>query len=77
MLKIKLVRFGKKNQPFYRIVLTQAKKKLKGRYLELLGTYDPLVKPFRFKIDKEKYADWLKKGAKPTERIASLMKKPA
>ena len=75
MLKIKLVRFGKKHQPSYRIVAVEAKSKLNGKYLEQVGFYDPLTKPHTVHIDKQKYANWLKKGAQPTERVRSLAKK--
>lgn len=75
MLKIKLVRFGKKHQPSYRIVVVEAKSKLKGKYIEQVGFYDPLTKPHTVRIDKQKYAGWLKKGAQPTDRVRNLAKK--
>ena len=75
MLKIKLIRFGKKHQPSYRIVVVEAKSKLKGKYLEQVGSYVPLTKPHTVRIDKQKYTSWLKKGAQPTERVRSLAKK--
>lgn len=75
MLKIKLQRVGKKNQPSYRIVIAEAKSKLSGKYVDLLGTYDPKTNPSSFKVDKEKYKSWLKKGAQPTKTIRLLTKK--
>lgn len=75
MLKIKLQRVGKKNQPSYRIVIAEARSKLSGKYVDLLGTYDPKTNPSSFKIDKEKYKSWLKKGAQPTKTIRLLTKK--
>jgi small subunit ribosomal protein S16 len=75
MVKIKLVRIGKKGQPFFRIVVAQAKDKLKGKYIELLGFYDPLRNPAILKIDKEKYASWLSRGAQTTPKLAGLLKK--
>ena len=74
MLKIKLVRTGKRNQPSYRIVVAEAKSKLQGKYLELLGHYDPLQNPHLVRINKEKYLSWIKKGAQPTKRVSSLIK---
>jgi len=75
MVKIKLVRIGKKGQPFFRIVVSQAKDKLRGKYIQLLGSYDPLRNPAVFKIDKEKYVSWLSRGAQPTPKLAGLLKK--
>ncbi len=75
MLKIKLSRFGKKNQPSFRVIIAEAKSKINGRYLDCLGFYNPLAKTHQFKIDKEKYQDWITKGAKPTKSVQSLVKK--
>lgn len=75
MLKIKLVRIGKKKQPFYRIVVAQARDKLRGRHLDLLGFYNPLTDPQTIEINKDKYQDWLGKGAQPTKSVRSLVKK--
>lgn len=74
MLKIKLVRIGKKKQSFFRIAVAQAKDKLRGRTLDTLGFYNPLTNPFTVKIDKAKYQQWLKKGAQPTNRVKILLK---
>lgn len=75
MLKIKLIRFGKKNQPHYRIVVQEAKTKRDGKYVESLGHYAPSQEPKKLELDYEKYQAWLKKGAQPTETVASLAKK--
>lgn len=75
MLKIKLTRRGKKNQPSYRIVVAEAQSKRDGKYLDLLGFYNPLTKPATIKINKESYLNWLKKGARPTETVKKLVKK--
>lgn len=77
MLKIKLTRVGRKGQPQYRIVVVEARDKNSGKYIDLLGTYNPLVNPADFKLDQVKYADWLSKGAKPTETIRTMVKKTA
>lgn len=75
MLKIKLTRRGKKNESRYRIVINEARSKRDGDYLDLLGYYDPSTQPPTFRIDLEKYQQWLKKGAKPTPTIKKLTEK--
>lgn len=75
MLKIKLVRLGKKKQPLFRIVVMPDRSKMNGRYLDLLGYYNPKTDPFTLKLDREKYQSWLKKGAQPTESLKLLVKK--
>jgi small subunit ribosomal protein S16 len=77
MLKIKLTRLGKRNQPHYRVVVNEAKTRRDGKYVDLLGHYNPLANPAEIVIDMEKYASWLKKGAQPTETVAHLAKKAA
>jgi len=72
MLKIKLARFGKKKQPHYRIVVNEARDKRDGSYTALLGHYAPTQQPKLLKIDLEAYADWISKGAQPTETVAKL-----
>jgi len=77
MLKIKLTRTGKKNQPSYRIVVVEAKSKRDGKYLESLGWYNPLAekKKDKFSIDKKKYKEWLEKGAQPTKTVKRIAEK--
>ena len=75
MLKIKLFRTGKKKQPRYRIVVVEARSKRDGKYIELLGTYNPLTQPSEIKLDLEKYQSWVKKGAQPTNTVRSLYQK--
>lgn len=75
MLKIKLSRIGKKNQPFYRIIIDEAKSTRNGEYFDLIGTYNPMTDPKEIKIDVKKYNEWLAKGAKPTQTVASIYKK--
>ncbi len=74
MLKIKLQRVGKKGQPQYRIVVAEARSKINGKYLDLLGTYNPRKQPSEFKLNQTKYQSWLKKGAQPTDTIRKLAK---
>ncbi len=73
MVRIRLSRRGKKKRPFYRIVVTDIRTKRDGAPIEQIGTYDPLSKSL--KIDKEKAESWIKKGAKPTATVLSLLKK--
>lgn len=75
MLKIKLQRIGKRNQPGYRIVVAEGRSKLTGAYIDLLGTYNPRTEPSTITLDSEKYKQWLKKGAQPTDTVRLLAKK--
>lgn len=74
---IRLRREGTKNTPFYRIVVTDKKARRDGPFVEMLGYYNPIAKgaavPFEIKLDRAEY--WLKIGAKPSETVASLIKK--
>jgi small subunit ribosomal protein S16 len=64
---------GKKKQPFYRIVAADSTSPRDGRFIEILGTYDPRPEPSRVEIDNSKAVRWLKNGAKPTDRVARLL----
>ena len=75
MLKIRLFRTGKKNQPSYRIVVMEARSKRDGKYLEPLGFYQPKITPSIFKIDKKRYDFWIERGAQPTDVIRRLVRK--
>ncbi len=75
MVKIRLQRFGSKKRPFYRIVAAHVSAPRDGKFLEIIGTYDPLTEPATVKIDKEKALKWLNNGAKPTDTVKSLFKK--
>jgi small subunit ribosomal protein S16 len=70
-----MTRRGAKKKPFYRIVAADSRSPRDGKFLEMLGTYDPLKSENNLKIDSEKVASWIKKGAKPSETVASLLKK--
>jgi len=74
-IRIRLSRGGRKKRPFYRIVAANSEAKRDGRFLEILGTYDPLQDPAAFKIDTEKLSKWLERGAKPTDTVRSLLSK--
>lgn len=75
MLKIKLARFGKKNQAHYRIVVNEARDKRDGKYVALLGNYSPSYQPKVLELDVKAYEDWMAKGAQPTETVAALYKR--
>jgi len=70
-----MTRRGSKKKPFYRIVAADSRSPRDGKFLEMLGTYDPLKTENNIKIDSEKVASWVKKGAKPSDTVASLLKK--
>ncbi len=74
-VKIRLKRMGAKKAPFYRIVVADSRFPRDGRFIEELGTYNPLKNPAEVKLDAEKAAKWLKNGAQPTDTVKSLLKK--
>lgn len=75
MVKIRLKRIGAHKKPFYRVVVADSRTPRDGRFIEELGTYDPLKDPAEIKIDAEKAQKWLDNGAQPTETVRSLLKK--
>ncbi len=75
MVRIRLSRFGAKNQPKYRIVSIVDQNKREGKFLEILGTYDPTRNPADLSLKKERYDYWLSVGAQPSETVISLVKK--
>ena len=74
-VKIRLTRMGDKKAPFYRVVVADARSPRDGKYLDLLGTYNPLTNPAEIKIDNETAKTWLKNGALPTETAKSVLVK--
>ena len=72
---IRLTRRGTKKKPFYLIVAADSRMPRDGRFLEILGTYDPMLEENSCKVDVEKAAAWIKKGAKPSKTVGSLFKK--
>jgi small subunit ribosomal protein S16 len=75
-MKIRLARGGSKKRPFYRIVAADSRMPRDGRYIERLGTYDPLLprdNENRVKMDVERVQHWLERGAEPTDRIARML----
>lgn len=76
-VRIRLSRLGRKKKPFYRIVVANSESKRDGKFLEVVGTYDPMKNPCEIKIHQDKLKGWLDKGAMPTETVKSLIDKSA
>ena len=74
-VRIRLMRMGRRNRPFYRVVAADASAPRDGKFLEILGYYDPLKQPFEFKVDPDKVKKWLDRGAEPTETVRALLKR--
>jgi small subunit ribosomal protein S16 len=72
---IRLTRKGRKKQPFYRIIVANSQSSRDGKFLDILGTYDPMREPAAVQIDTEKLAQWTEKGAIPSVTVRSLIKK--
>jgi len=74
-VKIRLRRMGAKKSPFYRIVVADSRSPRDGRFIEQIGTYNPLTEPVTVKIDEDKALDWMSKGAKPSDTVRNLFSK--
>jgi small subunit ribosomal protein S16 len=74
-VKIRLQRFGAKKRPYYRIVAADSRYKRDGRFLEQVGTYDPKQDPAVVKVELDRVDHWLSVGAKPTNTVASLLRR--
>lgn len=74
-VKIRLTRLGDKKSPFYRVVVADSRSPRDGKFIEVLGTYDPLKNPAEVKVNTEKASKWLKNGATPTETAKSVLVK--
>lgn len=73
LVKIRLTRMGSKNRPFYRIVVANSRVPRDGKFLEILGYYDPRTKPHTLEVKTERVKDWIQHGAKLTERVEKLL----
>ncbi len=73
-VKIRLKRIGKKKVPFYRIIVSDSKFPVQGKFIEEIGTYDPNTDPSTVKVNEELVKKWLSNGAQPTESVAKLFK---
>ncbi|BDD86702.1 30S ribosomal protein S16 [Desulfofustis limnaeus] len=76
-VRIRLTRLGRKKKPFYRIVVADSESSRDGKFLDVVGTYDPLQDPAAITINSDKLQEWLIKGALPTTTVKSLIKKAA
>ena len=74
MVKIRSQRFGSKKNPVYRFVATDSRNPRDGRYIEIVGTYNPLTEPATVKFDEEKVMKWLTAGAQPSDTVKSFLK---
>ena len=74
MVKLRLMRMGKTKQPTYRVVAADGRSPRDGRFIEILGTYEPRAETSRVNIDNDKAVGWLRKGAQPTEQVEKLLK---
>jgi len=75
MVKIRLRRMGRRNRAFYRVVVTDSRSPRDGKFIELIGHYNPLTDPATITIDEEKALKWLRCGAQPTDTVRSLLRK--
>ena len=75
MVKIRLRRMGAKKNPYYRIVVADSHFPRDGKFIEEIGTYDPLIAPAGIKVDGERAKYWIANGAQPTETVRALLKK--
>ena len=74
-VKLRLNRMGSKQKPFYRIVAADSRSPRDGRFIETVGTYNPIVKENNVTVDEEKVAKWISNGAQPTDTVKSLLTK--
>ena len=74
-VKIRLRRMGAKKNPFYRIVVADSRYPRDGRFIEEIGTYNPMTEPAQVKIDADKAKQWIANGAQPTDTVKAMLKK--
>lgn len=74
MLAISLMRMGSKGKPFYRVVVKEKRSKRDGKYLENVGTYNPMTSPAAVNLKHDRIQYWISVGAQPTDTVASLIK---
>jgi len=75
LVRIRLMRMGRKKRPFYRVVVADARSPRDGKFIESIGYYNPLVEPFEFKVNKERALYWLGVGAQPSDTVKSMFKR--
>lgn len=74
MLMIRLARIGKKKHPFYRVVVTEKTRPRNGRFVEIVGTYDPAKKPAMIQLKDDRVQYWISKGAQPSDTVRSFLR---
>jgi small subunit ribosomal protein S16 len=74
-VKIRLARHGAKKRPFYRIVVADQESRRDGRFIEIVGTYNPLKEPADVSLKKDRISYWLEKGAEPTNTVRNIIKR--
>ena len=74
-VRIRLARHGKKKVPFYRLVVAESTSPRDGRFIEMIGTYNPMTDPADIKFDQDKVKSWMERGAQPSDTVRSLLKK--
>ena len=74
-VKIRLKRMGAKKRPFYRVVIADSRSPRDGRFIETVGTYNPISQPAEIKFDEEKILSWLGNGAQPSDTVRNLLSK--
>ena len=75
MVKIRLARYGAKKKPFYRLVAVDARAPRDGKFIDILGTFDPTKNPAAIKLDGDKVKMWLERGAQPTDTAGQIIKR--
>ncbi len=74
-VRLRLTRKGKKKKPYYRLVAADSEAPRDGKFLEILGIYNPMNNPAEIKIDKQRVSEWLEKGASPSESVKAILNK--
>ena len=74
-VKMRLTRVGSKKNPIYRVVVADSRSPRDGRFIEIIGRYNPQTDPSTIELDEDKVREWLGKGAQPTQPVARLLKK--
>jgi small subunit ribosomal protein S16 len=75
LVSIRLARIGKKKKPFYRVVVIEKRNSRNGRFVEIVGTYDPLKDPAEVKLEAERIKFWLGRGAQPSDTVRSFLRR--
>ena len=75
MVRLRLKRIGAKKAPFYRIVVADSRYPRDGRFIEEIGTYDPLKEPSEINVNAERAKEWIRTGAQPTDTVKTLLKR--